>query len=165
MLKFFLSNYEAHWQQHFKGHSTVGNFMGFTKHHETKINKDALKITTRAKKCDPTLQRTSHQNRLYLFHLLLYASFSLKRTKSLNLTQYLLTYWIVLATVYLHFYLLIFISILWILKFIQCLYTFIWNNSKVLMRFNVLFVRFSSWECSYVLFSMKNFYRLTWNCC
>ena len=42
-----------------------------------------------------------------LFHLLLYASFSLKQTQFLNLAQYLLTYWLVLATVYLHFYFLI----------------------------------------------------------
>ena len=36
-----------------------------------------------------------------IFHLLLYASFSVK------LTWYLLTYWIFFSTVYLHFYLLI----------------------------------------------------------
>ena len=27
MLKFFLNNYEAHWQQNFEGHPTVEDFM------------------------------------------------------------------------------------------------------------------------------------------
>ena len=41
------------------------------------------------------------------------------------------------------------------------LYAFFIKTSKVLIRFNVLFVRFSSWKCGYVLFSMKNSY--LWN--
>ena len=52
-----------------------------------------------------------------------------------------------------------------ILKFIQCLYVFFIKTSKVLMRLNVLFVRFSYSKCSYVLFSIKKSYLLTWNCC
>ena len=45
-------------------------------------------------------------------------------------------------TVNLRFYLLIFTFILRILKFIQYLYAFFIKISKVLMRFNVLFIRF-----------------------
>ena len=47
--------------------------------------------------------------------------------------------------------LLIFTFILRILKFIQCLYVFFIKTSKVLIRFNVLFVRFSSSKCCYVM--------------
>ena len=42
---------------------------------------------------------------------------------------------------------------------------FLKKSSKILMNCNVLFARFTYWDCSYVLFSMKNFYWLTWNCC
>ena len=42
---------------------------------------------------------------------------------------------------------LIFTFILRIFKFIQCLYVFFIKTSKVLIRFNVLFVRFSSSKC------------------
>ena len=75
-----------------------------------------------------------------------------------NITHYLLTYWMVLATVYLYFYLLIFTFILRILKFIQCLYAFFIKTSKVLIRFNVLFIRFSSSKCCYLMsyFPWKN---------
>ena len=78
-----------------------------------------------------------------------------------NITHYLLTYWMVLATVYLYFYLLIFTFILRILKFIQCLYAFFMKNSKVLIRFNVLFIRFSSSKCCYLMscFPSKNLSR------
>ena len=51
-----------------------------------------------------------------------------------------------------------------ILKLIQCHYAFFIKISNVLMRFNVLFLRFSSWKC-YVLLSMKHSYLLTWNRC
>ena len=47
--------------------------------------------------------------------------------------------------------LLIFTFILRIFKFIQCLYVFFIKTSKVLIRFNVLFVRFSSSKCCYVM--------------
>ena len=50
-------------------------------------------------------------------------------------------------------------------KVIQCIYTFSIKTSKVLMRFNVLFVRFPSSKYSYILFSMKYSHLLTWNCC
>ena len=73
-----------------------------------------------------------------MLHLLLYASFSLKQTQFLNLTQYFLRYWIFFVTVCLRFYFLI-TDILRILKFIQCLYPLFKKVSKVLMRFNVLF--------------------------
>ena len=73
-----------------------------------------------------------------ILHLLLYASFSLKQTQFLNLTQYLLRYWIFFATVCLRFYFLI-TDILRILKFIQCLYPLFKKVRKILMRFNVLF--------------------------
>ena len=39
------------------------------------------------------------------------------------------------------------------------------KTSKVLMRFSVLFVRFSSSKCACVLFSIKHSYLWTWNCC
>ena len=58
-----------------------------------------------------------------------YASFSLKQTYFLNLTQALLTYWIAFVTVYLHSYFLI-IDILWSLNFIQCLYVFFIKTTK-----------------------------------
>ena len=90
-----------------------------------------------------------------IFHLLLYASFCLTQTQYLNLTQYLLTYWIVFPKIYLHFYLLIFTFILRILKLIQCIYAFSIKTNKVLIRLDVLFIRFSSSKCSYVFFSMK----------
>ena len=57
------------------------------------------------------------------FHLFLYASFSFKQKEFLNLTQYLLTYYIVLATIYLPFNILI-VDILRISKFIECLQAF-----------------------------------------
>ena len=60
---------------------------------------------------------------------------------------------------------LIFIFILRNLKFIQCVYTFSIKTNKVLIKFNVLFVRFSYSKCSYVFFSMKHSYLFTWNCC
>ena len=96
-----------------------------------------------------------------ILHLLLYASFSLKQTQFLNLTQYLLRYWIFFATVCLRFYFLI-TDILRILKFIQCLYPLFKKVSQILMRFNVRFLRFSASKYSYyALFSMKHFYLLT----
>ena len=67
----------------------------------------------------------------------------------LNLTQYLLTVWIVLATVFLHFDLLIFTFILQILNFVQCFCTsFKKKTVKV-------------WWCStlfYKVFILKMFY-------
>ena len=56
------------------------------------------------------------------------------------------------------FYLVIFTFILRILKFIQCLYAFFIKTSKVLIRFNVLFIRFSSSKCCYLMsyFPWKN---------
>ena len=62
MLKFLLNNFEAHCQEHFERYPTVEDFMDmdqdtcyfchqyFSKHHETKINKGALKIITHKKK-------------------------------------------------------------------------------------------------------------------
>ena len=49
-------------------------------------------------------------------------------------------------------------------KVIQCPYAFLMKSSKVLMRSNVPFLRFSSAKCNF-LFSMKNSYLLKWNCC
>ena len=49
-------------------------------------------------------------------------------------------------------------------KVIQCPYAFLMKSSKVLMRSNVPFSRFSSAKCNF-LFSMKNSYLLKWNCC
>ena len=96
-----------------------------------------------------------------IFHLLLYATFSLRQTWFLNLTQRLLTYLIVFAKVYLHFHFLN-IDILRIWKFIQILYFFFIKTSKSLMRFNVLFLRLSAAKCSScILFSMKHAYLLT----
>ena len=70
-----------------------------------------------------------------------------------------LTHWIVFAAVYLHCYLLIFIFILQILKFTQCLFAFFIKTSKVLIRVKVLFVRFSSSKCCYAMsyFPWKKF--------
>ena len=48
------------------------------------------------------------------------------------------------------FCLLIFIFILRILKFIQCLYASYIKTSKVLIRFNGLFIRFSSSKCCFL---------------
>ena len=83
-----------------------------------------------------------------------------------NITHYLLTYWMVLATVYLYFYLLIFTFILRILKFIQCPYAFNKNQQsfdKVQCSFYKVFIL--KMLLSHVLFSMKKSYLLTWNCC
>ena len=65
------------------------------------------------------------------------------QTNLVFLTHYLLRFWRVFATVYLHLYLVIFTFILRILKFIQCPYAFFIKASKVLIRFNVLFVSLS----------------------
>ena len=87
-----------------------------------------------------------------IFHLLLYPSF-------FSQINPVLTYWIVFATVYLHFYLLVFDN-LRVLKFIQCLCAFFIKTSKVLMRFNVLFQDFQSQN---VLLSKKHSYPSTVN--
>ena len=86
---------------------------------------------------------------------------------NLKLTHYLLAYWIVLATIFLHLYLLILNFILRILKFIRCSYAIFIKTSKVLIRFNVLFVKVFILKMllCYVLFSIKKPYLLTWNCC
>ena len=53
-------------------------------------------------------------------------------------------------------YLLI-VAILRSLNFIQCLHAFLIKTSKILMRFNIIFLGFSVSKCSsYVLFSMKH---------
>ena len=72
-----------------------------------------------------------------IFHLLLYASFSLRQAQFLNLTQCLLTYWIAFITVCLYSYLLI-IDILRSLNLIQCLYTFFIKTSKISTTFSIL---------------------------
>ena len=80
MIEFLLINYEAHWQQRFGGHSAVEDFMDmeqdFSKHHETKIDKGALKIIIREKKA--THRFKEHCTRIDDIDLLLYASFSFK---------------------------------------------------------------------------------------
>ena len=76
-----------------------------------------------------------------------------------NLAQCLLTYWIVFVTVCLRSYLLI-IDILQILNFIQCLYTFLTKNSKILIR-SMFFLSISASKLSYILFPIKHFYLLT----
>ena len=80
MIEFLLINYEAHWQQRFGGHSAVEDFMDmeqdFSKHHETKIDKGALKIIIREKKA--THRFKEHCTRIDDIALLLYASFSFK---------------------------------------------------------------------------------------
>ena len=127
-----------------------------SKHHETKINESALKIVTRKKIRTYTSKKIAPKQ--IIFHLFLYASFSLKQI--LNLTQFLLTYWIVFIAVYIHFHLSV-IYILRILKFIQCLYALFRKTSKILVGFNILFSRFSASKCFYVLFFMKHSYLLT----
>ena len=107
-------------------------------------------------KYDPALQRTLHR-------LFLYASFSLKQYLILffNLTQCLLTYWITFVTVYLYSYLDI-VDILRSLNCMQCLYTSFRKTSKILVRFNILFLKFSASKFSYyILLSMEHCYLLT----
>ena len=111
-----------------------------------------------AEKYDPALERTLHQSRWYFAYCYMLLIFSNK--PSLYLTQCLLTYWMAFLTVYLHSYLLI-VDILWSLTFIQYLFAFFIKTSKILMRFNVLFLRFSVSKCSYVLFPMKHSVLLT----
>ena len=83
------------------------------------------------------------------------------KTQFLNLTQSLLTYRTAFVTDYLYTYLLI-IDILRSMKFIHCLDAFFIKTSKILMRFNILFSKFSASKYSYyVLFSMKHLYLLT----
>ena len=128
------------------------------------MNEDVLKIIT-LEKNEASYFKEHCRKMDDISLVVIYFCFSLKQTQLLNLTQYLLTYWIVFPTVYLHFYLLFFTFILRILKFIQYLYVFFIKTSKVLMGFKVFLVRFTSSKCSYVLFSMKRSYLLTWNCC
>ena len=117
----------------------------------------ALKIITRGIKWDPALQRTLHQNRWYL--TLVIHFFSSSENYFLNLTQCLLTYWILFDTVNLYIYLWIFTFILRNLKFIQCLYASCIKISNFFMRISVPY-KISSWK-SYVLFSMRRSYPLT----
>ena len=96
-LKFLLNNYEAHWQQHFERHPTVEDFrdmdrrtcwlfhQGFSKDHETKMKKIPWKLSFTQK-----MRSRSSKNivpKYMIFHLFLYASFSLKQTWFLDLTQ------------------------------------------------------------------------------
>ena len=119
-----------------------------------KINKGALNIITRQKNATPHFKE--HCTKIDISLVIIRFFFTQTNLSFLNITHYLLTYWIVFATVYLHFYLLIFTFILRMLKFIQCLYAFFIKTSKVLIRFNVLFIRL----LSHVLFSMKKSYLL-----
>ena len=107
-----------------------------------KINKGALNIITRQKNATPHFKE--HCTKIDISLVIIRFFFTQTNLSFLNITHYLLTYWIVFATVYLHSYFLIFTFILRILRFIQCLYTFFIKTIKVLIRFNVLFVRFSS---------------------
>ena len=108
-------------------------------------------ILSLAKK-NATPQFKEHCTKIDISLVIIRFFFTQTNLSFLNIIHYLLTYWIVFATVYLHSYFLIFTFILRILKFIQCLYAFFIKTIKVLIRFSVLFVRFSSTKC--VLFCL-----------
>ena len=117
-----------------------------SKHHETKIDEGVWKIISYIKVRVYASKKIAPKQ--MTFHLFLYASFSLKQPLFFNLTLCLLGYWIVFPTTYLHFYLLI-SDILRILKFIQCRKTFFIKTSRILMRLDVLFLKFSVSKYSY----------------
>ena len=92
------------------------------------------------KKKNIVLQKTLHQNRY----------FTCCYTFFFSQTIYWHIGWFLPQFIYLHFCLLIFIFILRMLKFIQCLYASYIKTSKVLIRFNGLFIRFSSSKCCFL---------------
>ena len=113
-----------------------------------KINEGALNIVTREKNATPHFKE--HCTKIDISLVVIRFFFS-----QTNLVFKYNPLFIDILDSFCHslfiFYLLIFNFIIRILKFIQCLYAFFIKTSKVLIRFNVLFVRFSSSKCCYVM--------------
>ena len=76
---------------------------------------------SKKKKNNPSLQQTLHRNKGYVNYCYTFFLSNFQTNLVFYLTQYLLAYWRVVATFYLHSYVFI-IDTLWILKFSQCLF-------------------------------------------
>ena len=79
------------------------------------------KLSLSKKKYDPALQQTLHRSKGYVNYCYTFFLSNFQTNLVFYLTQCLLSYWIVVATFYLHSYVFI-IDTLWILKFTQCLF-------------------------------------------
>ena len=105
-------------------------------------------------KKNATLHFKEHCTKTDDISLVVTSFFLSKKKQFLNLTQYLLTYRKVLPW-------FIYIFTFWFLPFFyrfwssSRLYSFLKKDSKILVRFNVLLVRFSFWICSCHIFYEK----------
>ena len=174
MLRFLLKNCETHQQQYFEGHPAVEDFMdmdqdsailwtwikiranSFIKTLVNNVKRKLTKVpwTLSLTKKNATPHFKEHCTKIDISVAVIHFFFS-QTSVVFNITHYLLD------DILDGSYLLIFTFILRILKFIQCFYAFFIKNSKVLIRFNVLFIRFSSSKCCYLMsyFPWKNLTR------